>query len=388
MEEFSTLMVGIGDYIMSLFSNNFKKLLDVLSRENIEYSIIVDSSNIYYLTGYRGGGFLILYKDGGTLYVPLLEYTRAKQEVKNDYVNVKAYAKYPIKKTIIENYVNKGFKEIVKETSEKYKRVGIDGNMKKSTVDNISEVLKNKELIDITKYLTKLRSIKSDLEIEYIQKAANITQRVLRKILEEVNKLKQVSELELVGIAEHYMRKYGADEPAFPTIVAFNENTAYPHAKPSPNRIVSKDKQYIILLDLGAKFNGYCSDMTRTFVHKYNDELKSKIEAVVEAQQEAIDAISPGVKAEEIDAIARKVLGKHGVDQYFIHGLGHGVGIDVHEAPALTPGSKDVLEKDMVITIEPGIYFEGMYGVRVEDLILVTSKGARVLTSFAKFFEV
>ncbi len=372
---------------MPLFSDNFKKLLDVLSRENIDYSIIVDSSNIYYLTGYRGGGFLILYKDGGTLYVPLLEYTRAKREVKNEYIDVKAYAKYPIKETVIENYVNKGFKEIVKETSEKHKRIGVDGNIKKSTMDSISEVLNGKELIDITKYLTKLRSIKSNIEVEYIQKAVDITQRVLRKILEEVNTLKQTSELELVGIAEYYMRKYGADEPAFPTIIAFNENTAYPHAKPSPNRIISAEQQYIILLDLGAKFNGYCSDMTRTFVHKYNGELKNKIEAVIEAQQEAIDAISPGVKAEEVDAVARKVLSKHGVDQYFIHGLGHGVGIDVHEAPALTPGSKDVLEKGMVVTIEPGIYFEGMYGIRVEDLILVTSNGARVLTSFAKFFE-
>ena len=378
----------MGELAVSMFSNNFKKLLDNLGKENIEYSIIIDSSNIYYLTGYRGGGFLILYEGGGTLYVPLLEYTRAKQEVQNDYIDIKAYAKYPIKRTIIENYVNKGFKEIIKETSERYKRIGIDGNIKKNTADTISEVLKSKEVVDITKHLTKLRSIKSSTEIEYIQKAVEITQKVIKKILEEVNALKQVSELELVGITEYYMRKYGAEEPAFPTIIAFNENTAYPHAKPSPKRTISKDNRYIILLDLGAKYNGYCSDMTRTFVHKYNSELKSRIEAVIEAQQEAIDSIAPGIKAEEVDSVARRVLSKHGLDQYFIHGLGHGVGIDVHEAPALTPGSKDVLEKGMVVTVEPGIYFEGMYGIRVEDLVLVTSSGARVLTSFTKFFEI
>lgn len=367
-----------------LFDKNMKKYIDMLEKEGIECSLIFNSSNIFYLTGYEGSGFIIICHDGvARLYVPLLEYSKAKSSVKNTSVEVKAYSKYPLKGVVVENYVEKDLISIIKLEIEKCKKIGLDKNISLSMYDRISDVLKGKEVIDITKNLSKLRSIKDEAEIEIILKAVNVAEKALKNALDEL--YEGISELELAGKIEYYMKKYGATTPAFPTIVAFGENSAYPHAIPSSKKLGDKD---IILIDIGSRVNGYCSDMTRTFGYRYHSSnFKKHLEAVISAQLEAIDHIAPGIKASDVDRKAREVLEKEGLARYFIHGLGHGVGIEVHESPALSPGSNDVLEKGMVVTVEPGIYIDGLYGIRVEDLVLVTSKGGRVLTSFSKILD-
>ena len=360
------------------------KYLELMEKENIECSLVLSTPNIYYLTGYEGGGFLIICRDNvAKLYVPVLEYTRAKASVKNANVIVKAYSKYPLKEIVIENYVSGDFPSIVKKELENYKKIGLDKNITLGTYERIEQYLRDKELIDMSKHLSKLRSIKSTEEIDLILKAVEITEKALRKAIDKIHE--GISELELAGEIEYYMKSYGAPITAFPSIVAFGENSAYPHAVPSERKLGNSD---IVLIDIGARVNGYCSDMTRTFSYKYsNDTFEKRLEAVINAQLEAIDYIAPGVKASEVDSKARECLRKEGLAKYFIHGLGHGVGVEVHELPTLSPNSNDVLEKGMVVTIEPGIYFDGVYGIRVEDLVLVTSRGCRVLTKFSKMLE-
>ena len=225
----------------------------------------------------------------------------------------------------------------------------------------------------------KLRRVKDEAELAAIAAAAELADTVWGWSLEAG--LGGRGEREVARAAEARIRELGG-EPSFPAIVAAGPNGALPHAEPGERQIEQGD---LVVFDMGAKLDGYCSDGTRTFaVGNPGEEARKVYETVRAAQAAALDAIAAGVGGEELDGVAREAIGAAGHGDRFGHGLGHGVGLEVHEAPRVSPRSEDVLEAGEVVTIEPGIYLPGKFGVRIEDLVVVGDGGHRNLSGLPK----
>jgi Xaa-Pro aminopeptidase len=229
----------------------------------------------------------------------------------------------------------------------------------------------------------KLRRVKDDAELARIAAAAELADETWRWSLERG--LAGRSELGVARAAEARMREQGA-EPAFPTIVATGPNGALPHAEPGEREIAPGD---LVVFDMGARLDGYCSDGTRTFAAGEPGEWARQVyEAVREAQAAALTAVEAGARAEAIDAVARDLISAAGHGERFGHGLGHGVGLEVHEEPRVSQRSEDVLASGEVVTIEPGIYLPGRLGVRIEDLVVVAGEGHRNLSGLPKELQI
>lgn len=236
------------------------------------------------------------------------------------------------------------------------------------------------ELVFGESLVAPLRRIKDDAEIDAIARAAKLTDEVYAWIEEQG--LAGRTEREVALGAETRMRELGAEGPSFPTIVAAGANGAHPHAVPGDHEIAAGE---LVVIDMGAIVDGYCSDCTRTLADGEPDPSQREIyELVLKAQTTALDAVRPGASGKALDAIARRIIEEGGHGDHFGHGLGHGVGVAVHESPTLSKRSEDDLEPGDVVTVEPGIYIPGEFGVRIEDLVVVTEDGHRVLTSRPK----
>lgn len=228
--------------------------------------------------------------------------------------------------------------------------------------------------------LSKLRTIKDQEEIELIQKAASIADEAFLHICDYIKE--GMTEKEIALELETYMKKKGATGTSFDTIVASGIRSSLPHGVAS-DKIVEKGD--FITIDFGCIYNGYCSDMTRTIVlGKASEKQKEIYSIVLEAQMKALEAIRAGITGIEADKVARDVIESKGYGQYFGHGLGHGVGLEVHEMPRLSPIGEDTLQPGMVVTDEPGIYIPDFGGVRIEDLLVITEDGHRVLSKSPK----
>jgi Xaa-Pro aminopeptidase len=225
----------------------------------------------------------------------------------------------------------------------------------------------------------KLRRVKDEHELAAIAAASALADDVWTWSLERG--LGGRTEREVARAAEARIRELDA-EPSFPTIVASGPNGALPHAEPGERQIGGGE---LVVFDMGAKLDGYCSDGTRTFaVGEPGEEGRAVYESVRAAQAAALDAVAVGIGGEELDGVAREAIAEAGHVDRFGHGLGHGVGLEVHEAPRVSPRSDDVLESGEVVTIEPGIYLPGKLGVRIEDLVVVSDDGPRNLSSLPK----
>lgn len=234
--------------------------------------------------------------------------------------------------------------------------------------------------VDAPPIMSNLREIKSQAELTAMRKAIRIAQDAMNATLETIKS--GMTEIEAAARLEFEMRQRGASGPSFGTICATNANAAHPHAHAGNRKF---KKSCMILFDWGARCGFYCSDLTRVyFIGKIPPRFREVYEIVLEAQLAAIDAIRPGQRCCDIDAVARDVITKAGFGEQFTHGLGHGLGLDVHEAPSLSWRSNKPLEEGMLVTVEPGIYLPGFCGVRIEDDVLVTSRGAKVLSSIGK----
>ncbi len=225
----------------------------------------------------------------------------------------------------------------------------------------------------------KLRRVKDGAELEAIAVASELTDEVWRWSLERG--LAGRSEREVARAAEARIRELGGD-PSFPAIVAAGPNGALPHAEPGERQI---GRGELVVFDMGAKLDGYCSDGTRTFATgEPGARAREVYEVVLGAQAAALAAVVAGAGGEALDAVAREAIEAAGYGKLFGHGLGHGVGLEVHEAPRLSQRSEDVLEVGEVVTVEPGIYLQGELGVRIEDLVAVTADGCRNLSGLPK----
>ncbi len=229
-------------------------------------------------------------------------------------------------------------------------------------------------------WIEGLRQIKDEEEISLIRQAQKIAEKALAETLNFIKAGR--TEKEIRQILENFLYEFGADDLAFKTIVAAGKRGSLPHAVPTDEKIKAGD---LITIDMGCKYQGYCSDMTRTFALTYLEESERKIyNIVLKAQTEAMKSIKAGQSCKEIDKISRDIIKDAGYADFFGHGLGHSLGIEVHEQPAFSPLSEDVLEENMIMTIEPGIYLPDSFGLRIEDLLVVKNQGLENLTDFKK----
>jgi Xaa-Pro aminopeptidase len=232
------------------------------------------------------------------------------------------------------------------------------------------------ELVPLRGTVEGLRAVKDSREVAVIRRALAIAGRALAK---STRRLSGRSESDVASRLQAEISREGGDEESFPTIVASGPRAALPHGLPTGRTIGGGD---LVVIDFGVRLNGYCCDTTRTYSPvKWGYRAKEIYRVVLDAQRAALAVIGPGVKGSSVDAAAREVIDCAGHGKHFGHGTGHGVGLEVHELPVLSPRSGDILRPGMVVTVEPGIYIENFGGVRIEDMVLVTETGREILSS-------
>ena len=272
--------------------------------------------------------------------------------------------------------VNKNFEQEL----EKRAKGRIEFESRHMAVDELKawkKRLKN-SFVPMKHPIEELRLIKDRDEIKKLKKSQEINEETLKRVLKLLRP--GITELEIAWRIKVIGHDLGAEDISFEPIVAFGPHSAVPHHQNSATKLKPNN---VVLIDMGMKFQGYCSDMTRTFLPKKPTTEQIKIyEKVLRAQTLAIEALKAGVKCAKLDEIARKSMEKDA--HSFGHSLGHGIGLDVHEAPNLSSHSKDILKEGMVVTVEPGIYLPGKFGVRIEDMGLVTKTGYDNFTQFEK----
>jgi Xaa-Pro aminopeptidase len=343
------------------------RLREHLKERELEGLVVVRPENRYYFSGFVGtAGALVITADRACLCVDFRYEEQARQQAPEFEVITGGVADG----LAIEQLKQLALKKVGFE--DKYVNVALYQRWK--------ENLPNLEFVPMDDDLTRMRMVKSPAEVERIAKAADLGDRALQYVLEEYGL--DHTELELAWALEKFMRENGAEGLAFDTIVASGPTAAKPHAQPSQRRPEPGD---LLVMDFGAQLDYYCSDMTRTLVKgPASDKAKEIYGIVLEAQLAALAAIAPGVTGHEVDKVARDIITAAGYGQHFGHGLGHGVGLLIHESPGLGPGVQTILEPGMVVTVEPGIYLPGFGGVRIEDLVVVTEDGCRILTKTTK----
>ncbi|MGE5473587.1 MAG: M24 family metallopeptidase [Ignavibacteriales bacterium] len=351
-----------------MFQSRIKKLRDSFNSNNIDALIVENHYNVYYLSGFTGtNGYLLIEKGRSFLITDSRYLEQAKIECK-DYEVVNQG------KDIYGTLFN-----ILDETN--IKNLGFEGNyITLKRFGEYEERLTGINLISVKGEIKKLRETKDLQEIQKIKTAANIADMAFNHIL---NYLKPgITENEISLEIEYFMKKQGASEISFETIVASGVRSSMPHGVATSKIIEYGDT---VTLDFGCIYDRYCSDMTRTvFIGQAQEKIKEIYKIVLEAQQSAIQMLEPGLVCKDADAEARSIISKSGYGPNFGHSLGHSLGLEVHEEPSLSYNSEKILKPGMVVTIEPGIYLEGIGGVRIEDLILITENGYENFVSASK----
>lgn len=275
------------------------------------------------------------------------------------------------------------YKENLLEEIKKYdiKKLGFEAqHVSYKNYKELKLILSEVELVPIFDSIDEIRIIKDKDELTKIEKAIDIADLAFEHILEYIRP--NVSEMDIASELEFFMKKNGAKGPSFETIVASGYRASMPHGIASEKIIENGDS---IVLDFGAIYEGYCSDMTRTvFLGTPKEDMLKIYNIVLNAQLRAIEEIKEGLTGIEVDLCARKLINDAGYERNFGHGLGHGLGLEVHEEPRLSPSGKRNLLKNMVVTIEPGIYLTGIGGVRIEDVVVIGDKRSKVLTKSTK----
>ncbi|MBM3814144.1 MAG: aminopeptidase P family protein [Acidimicrobiia bacterium] len=344
------------------------KLLVSLDAARLDALLVSSPANIRYLSGFTGSNALLLVTSGHSWLLTDPRYT------------IQASQESDCKTTIVNGPLLKKVHPIL--TRQRIRNLGYEpGHL---TVESfhwlVDELPKSTRVKPGGGLVEQLRLIKSRREIEAIRGAVQLNSKALDRALARLKS--GWSERRLAAELDHSMLTFGADGPAFETIVASGPRSALPHARPTNAPI--KPGQ-LCLIDMGARYAGYCSDMTRiASLGPVPARWQRLHRAVLEAQLAAVAAVRPGAACGEIDKAARTVLESHKVDTFFVHSTGHGLGLEIHEPPRVARKQPALLAEGMVITIEPGVYLEGKGGIRIEDTVLVTKDGCEVLTPTAK----
>lgn len=348
------------------------KIKEYIKKNNLEAVMVTNPTNIYYLTNMSCDPherllMLVVSKEKVVILVPAMEYENAKRSIST--------------KIEIVKYLDTedGYKLLCDKTG-KFSKVGIEKeHLTVARMQRIQNIFEIEEFSSIDNLTIDMRKYKSSDELEKLREAAKLADIAIG--IAKENMKEGITELELKAIIEFEMKKY-AKSMSFDTIVLFGKNAADPHGQSGMTKLKYGD---LALFDLGVYYKGYASDETRTIEFgKTDTEAKKIYEIVKKANIEAINACKPGVSFAYIDKIARGIITKAGYGEYFTHRLGHGLGLDVHEYPDVSEKTCDLLEENMVFTIEPGIYKPGVAGVRIEDDVVVTKDGCEVLTKYEK----
>lgn len=344
---------------------NVNKLRQRILKTKLDGLLVTNKVNVAYLAGFKGEGQLLITPAKKILLVDFRFKQQAVKEAKSWQVSERSNFRPP----------EEAILRLVKKL--KLKRLGFEsGALSYGFYHKLSRTLLPVKLAPCANMVEQLRAIKSAEEIRLLKKAAGLAAKsyaFAKKLIKPGR-----SEEEIAREVEYFMRALGCQSCAFETIVASGERSSMPHALTSGK--VIKDNQ-AVLLDLGCRKSGYNSDLTRmVFLGKIGGKIKRNFKIVLQAQAMAIKAIKAGVRVSQIDRIARQYIIKEGFGDFFGHALGHGIGREVHEYPAVSPENQDSLKQGMVLTIEPGIYIPGWGGVRVEDMVLVKQNGCELLT--------
>jgi len=365
---------------MKIQQTRIEELRKVLHAEKLDALIVTKMENIRYLSSFSGStAYMIVDKKNAYIFVDFRYVQQVKKETSK--IDIVETSRSQIGEVC--DFIKK----------KKYSKTGVEADsISLSRFRSMEENMNSKiKLVQTSSMIEKLRMTKSKDELGLIKKAVELADVTF---YEMVSKGREnfigKSESEVAAKLEYFMKCGGAQSPSFESIVAFDKNSAYPHYKPSPDVIVKpKGKKagdgVFLKLDFGAKLNGYCSDMTRTiFIGKPSQKHIDIYKIVLEAQLTALSHAKPGMSGREIDALARNVIAKYGYRENFGHGLGHGVGLEIHEGPTVSSLGETIVEENMVFTVEPGVYIPGFGGVRIEDMVVMEKKGCRILTKSPK----
>jgi Xaa-Pro aminopeptidase len=350
-------------------SGRAERLTERLPDAGIDVLLISELANVRYLTGYTGSNGLALVGAATRTFLTDFRYVeRAATEVHPSFRRVRAERDLVegIEDALPGGPLRLGFEDA--HTSVRQHR-----RLRDLLGDRI-------ELVPVTGLVERLREVKEPAEIEAIRAATELADASFNRLIREG--LAGRTEREVAIALEFDMRERGAERPSFETIVAAGPHGALPHASP---REVEIRKGELVTIDWGAQLGGYCSDCTRTVAAgEPGEEAREVYALVLEAERAGVEAVRAGANGREVDGVARGVIAAGGHGEHFGHGLGHGVGIEVHEAPRLSQRSSDELRAGNVVTVEPGIYIPGRFGVRIEDLVVATDDGCDILTGVPK----
>lgn len=357
-------------------ANRIARLASQLADQDVDALLITSEVNVRYLSGFTGDSTWLLVRPDAT--ATLLSDGRYQIQLAQECPQIPAAIRPPSQK------LGELLAEVVASSSQ-VKRIGFEADhVHVSTLRDLEQRLPEASWIETSSLVEQLRAIKDEGEIATIRKAISIAQQAFVKVTANFSAKK--TECEIYYELEAEMRRLGAEGVSFHPIVGAEPNGALPHY--TPGNVPLGDCR-TLLIDWGAKVDGYCSDLTRT-LHRpgsksaTSDRYAAAYEAVLEAQLAAIAAIGDGVEAVKVDAAARQVLANAGFAEAFNHGLGHGFGLEIHEDPRMGPSSTETLKTGMVVTVEPGVYFANEFGIRIEDDLLVTDTGCEVLSDLPK----
>ncbi|MGH9538281.1 MAG: M24 family metallopeptidase [Terriglobales bacterium] len=347
-------------------------LRNSLSSHRLDALLVTHLPNILYLCGFSGSAAALVLTENKSVFFTDGRYTaQAQVEVRGPQIVITRKAPLLAAAEWLATHHRRG-----------PVRLGIEAEQITVAARNrLAALLSSKfRLRPAPALVERARMVKDADEIKRIRAAVLLGAGLFDRALESIRP--GVKESVVAAEMEYAARQAGAEAMSFPTIIASGERSSLPHGRASQAAIA---RQGFVVCDFGVILTGYCSDMTRTvYVGRSSAKVRRAYQAVKEAQQAAVDAVKPGVSVGEIDHAASKSLKNSGLAKYFTHSTGHGVGLEIHEAPRVAAGQSEILRPGMVITVEPGIYIPGEWGIRIEDMVVVTSTGCEVLTPTSK----
>jgi Xaa-Pro aminopeptidase len=350
-----------------------QKLLHHLRKQPVDALLVSNETNVSYLTGFTGdSSFLLIGKQICTL----ISDGRYTTQIAGECPALDVYIRPQTETTVV------AAAKVVKKA--RLLKLGVEADhLSLSQFEKLKEGVKRLEPVPLSGTVEELRQIKDAAEVAEIRVAIRQAEKGFDALRTQIRR--EMTELQAAHTLEQSMRQFGAVGAAFPPIIAVGARAALPHARPTAGPISGAD---FVLIDWGAcTVSGYKSDLTRILVTgKISPKLEKVYRVVLKAQRSAIHSIRAGARCCDVDAVARRVIEGAGFGKQFSHGLGHGIGLNIHEAPRLSAASEAELKPGMVVTVEPGVYLQGWGGVRIEDDCLVTRNGVEVLTSVPKDF--
>lgn len=353
-----------GQQLQKVIEKRLTQLREGLKARGLDGLLVVNRTHVRYLSGFRGTtAWLLVTQNDALILTDGRYWERVEQEV-------------PVYRLV---RVQQRYEDTLREVlAPREGRFGFEAET--VTVAQYRRALEPLSQITWTPaddLILEMRSVKDDVELDAIRQAAALTDEAMRQVVRWLRP--GVTEREVAWALEKYLREHGAQGVAFPIIVAFGSRTASPHAETGDARL---EPEMPVCIDMGARVNGYCADLTRSFWYGRNPdpEYLKAWRAVREAQIAALTALQAGVSGRLVDAVARDTIGRHGYREAFLHSLGHGVGLEVHERPRLSRLMDDTLPKRCVVTVEPGVYLTGRWGIRLEELVIVWDNGPEVVS--------